>query len=199
MCSVTSVGGTIDIPQTAVNFSAGGFSNIFPRPPFQSTAVPTYLAAYGNLPTDAGLYNASGRGIPDVAAYAVDFSVVLEGTAYPVSGTSCASPTFASVVALVNDALLAAGRPVLGYLNPWLYADGWRGLTDITTGNNFACSNYTTGFEAAVGWDPVSLIHREPVVVCCVDSGLRPLVVGDGLGYAGLCQAAGCFRAVNVA
>lgn len=169
ICSVTSVGGTIDIPETAVNFSGGGFSNIFPRPTFQSFAVPAYLAAYGDLPTDAGFYNASGRAIPDVAAYAVDFEVVLSGYADLVSGTSCASPTFASVVALVNEALLAAGRPVLGWLNPWLYVDGWRGLTDITTGNNFACSDFTTGFQAAVGWDPVSPLRRVPALVCCVD------------------------------
>lgn len=154
--SVTSVGGTIDIPQTSVDFSGGGFSNYWARPPFQSVAVPIYLASLGSEPTDAGLYNASGRGIPDVAAYAVDFAVVVDGATKPVSGTSCASPTFASVVALVNDALLAAGRPVLGWLNPWLYSTGWAGLTDITTGNNFACANFTTGFEAAVGWDPVS-------------------------------------------
>ncbi|TFY65282.1 hypothetical protein EVJ58_g2063 [Rhodofomes roseus] len=153
---VTSVGGTVDIPQTAVNFSGGGFSNYWARPSFQSLTVPNYLASYGSEPTDAGLYNASGRGFPDVAAYAVDFAIVVEGAVIPVSGTSCASPTFASVVALVNDALLAAGRPALGWLNPWLYAEGWQGLTDITTGNNFACSNFTTGFETAVGWDPVT-------------------------------------------
>ncbi|KZT71791.1 family S53 protease-like protein [Daedalea quercina L-15889] len=153
---VTSVGGTINIPQTAVNFSGGGFSNYWARPSFQSVAVPAYLALYGSKPMDAGLYNASGRGIPDVAAYAVDFDVVLDGATEPVSGTSCASPTFATTIALANDALLAAGRPVLGWLNPWLYAEGWQGLTDITTGNNFACSDFTTGFEAAVGWDPVT-------------------------------------------
>ncbi|KAH9913287.1 subtilisin-like protein [Fomitopsis serialis] len=145
--------GTINIPQTAVNFSGGGFSNYWARPSFQSLAVQVSRLARS---TDAGLYNASGRGIPDVAAYAVDFAIVVDGAVLPVSGTSCASPTFASVVALVNDALLSAGRPVLGWLNPWLYAEGWEGLTDITTGNNYACSNFTTGFEAGVGWDPVT-------------------------------------------
>ena len=38
-----------------------------------------------------------------------------------VGGTSCASPIFASYIALVNDRLIANGKPVLGFLNPILY------------------------------------------------------------------------------
>ena len=51
-----------------------------------------------------------------------------------VGGTSCASPIFASFIALVNDRLIAAGKPVLGFLNPLLYGAGRDGLDDVTTG-----------------------------------------------------------------
>ena len=67
------------------------------------------------------------------------------------------SPTFASVVGLLNDQLIAAGKSALGWLNPWLYSTAASALNDITEGNNFACSNDTTGFNATTGWDPVSL------------------------------------------
>ncbi|TFY52231.1 hypothetical protein EVJ58_g10131 [Rhodofomes roseus] len=151
---LTSVGGTYLIPETAVNFSSGGFSTFFDRPTYQDAAVEQYLAYLGA--TNAGLYNPNGRAFPDVAAYAVNFDILYGGEEGAVSGTSCASPTFASVVSLLNDELLGAGRPVLGFLNPWLYSTGLSALNDITVGNNYACSNYTTGFTATIGWDAVS-------------------------------------------
>lgn len=52
---------------------------------------------------------------------------------------ACASPIFASVVALINDDLLAAGKPVLGFLNPWIYAHP-EAFNDITTGAVFPAS-----------------------------------------------------------
>ncbi|PCH35756.1 subtilisin-like protein [Wolfiporia cocos MD-104 SS10] len=151
---VTSVGGTVDIPQTAVSFSSGGFSNYWSRPSYQGSAVESYLSVLGS--NDTGLYNASGRGFPDVAAYAVDFAVVADGKTLPINGTSCAAPTFASMISLLNDQLIGAGKPVLGFLNPFLYSTGLSALNDITIGDNLACSNYTTGFYAGPGWDPVT-------------------------------------------
>lgn len=47
-------------------------------------------------------YNRSERGFPDVAAYALNFDVIIEGINVPLDGTSCASPTFAIVVSLLN-------------------------------------------------------------------------------------------------
>ena len=173
--SLTSVGGTENIPETAVSFSSGGFSNYFSRPLYQEAAVTQYFEYLGDQ--NAGLYNPNGRGFPDVAAYAVAFDIIWDGYDVGVAGTSCASPTFASVVTLLNDELLAAGRPVLGFLNPWLYlvAAPALALTDITEGNNYACSNFTTGFNATVGWDPVCLLH----VYCASPSFLTPSA-GDG-------------------
>jgi tripeptidyl-peptidase-1 len=54
-----------------------------------------------------------------------------------IGGTSCASPIFASFIALVNDRLIAANKPVLGFLNPLLYSTGKGGLDDVTVGSYF--------------------------------------------------------------
>lgn len=67
---------------------------------------------------------------------------------------SASSPTAASVISLVNDALLAADKPVLGFLNPWLYAGGYKAFTDITAGSAVGCD--TSGFPAKEGWDAVT-------------------------------------------
>lgn len=78
--------------------------------------------------------------------------MVFEGELITEEGTSCSSPTFASVVALLNDELLGAKMNTLGWLNPWLYSNS-DALYDITSGSNPGCG--TNGFPAAVGWDPV--------------------------------------------
>jgi tripeptidyl-peptidase I len=68
-----------------------------------------------------------------------------------VGGSSASSPTFAAVIALVNDALLAKGRKPLGFLNPWIYGGAYKALTDVTAGSSFGCN--TSGFPAQEGWD----------------------------------------------
>jgi tripeptidyl-peptidase I len=40
---VTAVGGTIHIPEVAVDFSGGGFSNYFSRPSYQDAAVEAFF------------------------------------------------------------------------------------------------------------------------------------------------------------
>ena len=72
--SVTSGGGTISSrPEVAAPFSAGGFSNIFARPDYQSNTVQNYLTALGT--THTGRFNTSGRAFPDVSAQAVQFVI----------------------------------------------------------------------------------------------------------------------------
>ncbi|EJD07658.1 subtilisin-like protein [Fomitiporia mediterranea MF3/22] len=150
---VTSVGGTIRVnPETAVDFSGGGFSNYFARPDYQAEAVPAFLEALGSQ--NAGLFNASGRGFPDVSAQGQNFQVVLGGRTISVGGTSASSPTFAGVISLLNDFRIAAGKAPLGFLNPLLYSTGVAGLNDITSGSNPGCN--TNGFTAVSGWDPVT-------------------------------------------
>ena len=102
------MGATIDIPEQAANFSAGGFSNYWAQPAFQASAVNAYIHALNG--TNAGLYNASGRAYPDVAAYGWDYEIIADGEVICISGTSAAAPTFASVIALLNDRLLAARK-----------------------------------------------------------------------------------------
>lgn len=154
---VTAVGATNNVsPEVAAGLSSGGFSNRWARPSWQQDAVQSYLAsagAAGTLPS-AALFNASGRGFPDVSAQGTGFVVVSNGHTYPsVAGTSCSSPTFGGVVALLNDARVAAGKSPMGFLNPFIYAHPAI-FNDVLSGNNPGCS--TTGFEAAAGWDPVT-------------------------------------------
>ena len=149
---MTSVGATVNIgPEVAANFSGGGFSNYFTRQSYQSEAISTYLSILGK--TYQGLYNATGRAYPDISAQGVNFATILNGEDTLVSGTSASTPTVASIVALLNDKLLAAGKPVLGFLNPLLYSKGTSALTDIISGNAEGCN--TDGFSAVKGWDPV--------------------------------------------
>ncbi len=153
---VTAVGGTqLQGPEseTAAGLSSGGFSNYWARPSYQDEAVEYYLRTASGLP-DPSHYNTSATAaFPDVSALAEGFQVVYFGSPTTVAGTSCASPTFAGVVALVNGARLTQGKPPMGWLNPWLYKNG-KAFTDITTGSNPGCN--TNGFPAAEGWDPVT-------------------------------------------
>lgn len=149
---LTSVGATTGIsPEVAASFSAGGFSNVFSRPSFQSSAVSTYLTALGS--TNSGRFNSSGRAYPDVSAQGEKVDIVDGGTTGTVAGTSCSSPIFASIISLINDRLVSAGKPVLGFLNPFLYANPSI-FTDITSGSNPGCN--TNGFPAKTGWDPIT-------------------------------------------
>ena len=63
---VTAVGSTIGInPERAVNFTSGGFSNLFAQPSYQSAAVASFLET---VPSDfPGVFNSTGRGFPDVS------------------------------------------------------------------------------------------------------------------------------------
>jgi tripeptidyl-peptidase-1 len=136
--------------------SGGGFSDLFPRPAYQDKAVKAYLKTLGSR--DAAYFNASGRAYPDIAAQGSYFATVWNGTDTLVSGTSASTPLMAAIVALVNDALIAGGKPTLGFLNPWLYKKGYRAFTDITSGSAVGCSEIGDGkgFPAVEGWDPVT-------------------------------------------
>jgi tripeptidyl-peptidase-1 len=83
---VTAVGGTHNIhPERAIYFSGGGFSDIFPRPPYQEQAVKSYFSHLGSQ--WKGLYNPYGRGFPDVSAQATNFVVRDHGMWMSVAGT----------------------------------------------------------------------------------------------------------------
>jgi hypothetical protein len=52
-----------------------------------------------------------------VAAQGSNFQIYSDGSVFGIDGTSASSPTFASVIAIINDRLGALGRPSLGFLN----------------------------------------------------------------------------------
>ncbi|KAF1991424.1 tripeptidyl-peptidase 1 precursor [Aulographum hederae CBS 113979] len=152
---VTAVGGTEAFqPEVAVQrFASGaGFSNYFSAPAYQSKTVNAYIKSLNGL--HDGLYNKSGRGYPDVAAQGNHDAIAWNGIIRTIGGTSASSPTFAAVIGLVNDALIAKGKPSLGFLNPWIYGGAYKTLTDVTSGSSYGCN--TTGFPAQPGWDAVT-------------------------------------------
>ncbi|KAJ7333493.1 family S53 protease-like protein [Mycena albidolilacea] len=156
---VSSVGSTQGFaPEKALNLTGGGFSNFFPAPYYQTAAVDKFL---DTIPGDfAGMFNKSGRGHPDISTQGWNFEMVNAGKVLfvAIGGTSVSAPTFASIIALINDRLLAENKPVLGFLNPFLYSKASSAFTDVITGHNsgLLCPASSAAFDAAVGWDPLT-------------------------------------------
>jgi len=155
---VTAVGGTggsTPGSEFAIGLSSGGFSTRWAQPAWQADAVQAYLSSGSGLPANSTGYDGTKRGYPDISAQGQGFTVVAKHIPEPgVAGTSCAAPTASGVIALLNDARLAAGKSTLGYLNPWIYKNmaDWN---DITKGSNSGCS-MSDGWPARKGWDAVS-------------------------------------------
>jgi subtilase family serine protease len=133
--------------------STGGKSTVFARPVYQNGV--------------SGL-TGSARGVPDISmSAAVNGSalVYLDAKAgggqagfYLIGGTSEASPEFAGIIAIADQ---AAGRG-LGLLNPALYkmeAASAPGIVDVTSGNNSVTfkqggtAHTVHGFRAKPGYD----------------------------------------------
>lgn len=156
---ITAVGGTDAMISETVGqvpgqyVSGAGFSNLFPRPAWQVGAVQPYL---DNFVKDsfAGFFNAGGRAYPDVALRSVSFTGILNGKNFTSTGTSASAPLFASIVALINDARVAGGQPLLGFLNPLLYSKlgpAPKAFMDVDDGTVKGCGE--SGFAATPGWD----------------------------------------------
>ncbi|CZR67423.1 related to serine protease [Phialocephala subalpina] len=162
----------------SVNYSSGGgFSNIYPIPDYQASAVKVYFdnhdpgyPYYSALSPDTGdikllpdvgalagstggIYNRIGRGIPDVAANGDNIAVYNGGNFTLSGGTSASTPIFSAVITRLNEERINAGKGPIGFLNPSLYANPSM-LNDITNGSNPGCN--TIGFSAVKGWDPVT-------------------------------------------
>jgi hypothetical protein len=149
--------------------SGGGYSVVFPRPYWQASALPS----------------SSFRGVPDLALSASAFTVpyiiyeswtVADGSGgtpfaegpQAIGGTSASTPSFAGVLALVNQSINAT-VPGLGNAGPALYAlqtSAPLAFHDIVAGSNVVpcvagtedCPAGTTeyGHNAAVGYDLVT-------------------------------------------
>lgn len=149
--------------------SGGGFSNVFPQPSYQKTAVSTYLkdtapklnfTSYKNTITDgdfskvkSGVFNVFGRAYPDVGAVGDRQVVYSNGSWWLVGGTSLSSPVWGAVLTLVNEERIKAGKSSIGFIHPILYQHP-EVFNDVTVGSNPGCGS--TGFIAAKGWDPVT-------------------------------------------
>ncbi|KIJ38199.1 hypothetical protein M422DRAFT_176967, partial [Sphaerobolus stellatus SS14] len=59
------------------------------------------------------------------------FVVVDNGETNADFGTSASRPVVAAVISLLNDFRLSKGKPPLGFINPWLYSKGFKGLTTL--------------------------------------------------------------------
>ncbi len=136
--------------------SGGGASVYFPRPLWQ---------------TGPGVPNDNARHVPDVSFSASGnhdpYVVVNANGVRATGGTSASSPSFAGVVALLNQYVVSNGiqaAPGLGNINPRLYRlaqSTTNVFHDITAGNNMVpcaagsldCSTGTLGFNAGPGYD----------------------------------------------
>lgn len=160
--------------------SGGGFSNVFGVPEYQTEVMEWYLGGVGErYKRYAGRFNDSGvvRGYPDVSANGANYVTAVNGEftlSYGTSGTSsptpgvpvnpsgpgcpvltdiASTPVFASMLTLINEKRLQAGKSPVGFVNPVLYANPGV-FNDIRHGRNPGCA--TEGFEAREGWDPVT-------------------------------------------
>ncbi|KAI9871485.1 MAG: hypothetical protein M1830_002862, partial [Pleopsidium flavum] len=161
---VTSVGATqikpgasVTAPEEAcetVIFSGGGFSNVFPLPDYQASAVQTFFRDHPP-PYGADRFNNSQKtkGIPDVSANGANYVVAVDGKFSLVYGTSASTPVFGAIITLINEARIDLGKGPVGFINPALYSHPYV-LNDITSGGNRGCG--TPGFTATTGWDPVT-------------------------------------------
>ncbi len=126
--------------------SSGGISTYYPIPAYQQGL--SMVANHGST---------TMRNVPDVALTADNVYVRADGADQNVGGTSCATPLWAGLMALINQQGASFGKPSVGFLNPVVYAIG-TGTTysstfhDITTGNNFSSSS-PSNFPAVAGYD----------------------------------------------
>jgi tripeptidyl-peptidase-1 len=169
--------------------SGGGFVGTWfnqTAPTWQKKHIERYLtennaSTFPGFPTnDTPGYNPTGRGFPDISAYADNFPTMkfpmygVEGLGAE-AGTSLAAPVMAGLFSLANEKLVEDGYEKIGYANPMLY---WMGesctdaFNDITDGNiqwGSDSNKCLYGFPAAPGWDAATglgTINFEPFVAC---------------------------------
>jgi len=80
--------------------------------------------------------------------------VYADGNLIREGGTSMAAPLVASIINLLNEERLAAGKATVGFVNPTFYGNP-QAFHDITIGANQGCG-LTFAFNCTPGWDPVT-------------------------------------------
>lgn len=77
---------------------------------------------FGDMGT--GVYRGGGRGYPDLAAVGDAYVVRFNGTWCTIGGTSLSAPVVATMLTLVTEERIAAGKPTIGFVNPILVSGG---------------------------------------------------------------------------
>jgi subtilase family serine protease len=172
-------GGSYWSPQNSANLESA--LSYIPEMAWNDTALGSGLAAGGGAPSlvyakpwwqaGPGVPNDQARDVPDVSMAASGqhdgYVMYVRGELVAVGGTSAASPSFAGIVAILNQYLATKGfisKPGLGNINPDLYnlAQNTTGLFhDVVTGNNMVpcatgtkgCVNGSLGYTAGPGYD----------------------------------------------
>jgi kumamolisin len=133
--------------------TGGGVSGIFELPDFQNSAnVPAHDELKGKAWLDDDLpQNFTGRGVPDVSAYAdVGFTIFVGGQTYVTGGTSASTPLWAGLMARLSEKLGCR----VGWLNDFIYRpDFSRAFRPVTIGNNKLVDTGAAYFETREGWD----------------------------------------------
>lgn len=158
---VTAVGATRNQgdPPAGAALSGGGFSLYFEREPWQAGVVDDYIDALeGHL---EGYYVPNMRATPDISAVGTTFIVLVGMVPLLLDGTSASAPLLAAMIGLINDARLKEGKPVLGWLNQYLYSEPVKAvLQDITEGTSYSCKfqdgKSPGGWPAKKGWDAIT-------------------------------------------
>jgi subtilase family serine protease len=161
--------------------SGGGVSAVFPKPWWQSGP---------GVPAD------SKRDVPDISLTASGshdgYMVYQSGSLFSVGGTSASSPSFAGIVAVLNQYVVSKGiqsKAGLGNINPKLYslAQNTTGVIhDITSGNNIVpcvakstgCTTGSYGYTAGTGYDLVTGLGSVDAYNLVTNWGAAPVTVG---------------------
>jgi hypothetical protein len=132
--------------------SSGGISSTY--------AIPYWQQAI-NISSNQG--SSAWRNVPDVSLTGDNvFLIANQGETSIGGGTSCATPLWAGLTAMINQQASQNGRPPVGFLNPAIYGAAQSALYlslfhDITNGNNTNYNGSTEfyavpGFDLCTGW-----------------------------------------------
>mmetsp|Transcript_2869 Transcript_2869/g.4182 ORF Transcript_2869/g.4182 Transcript_2869/m.4182 type:complete len:594 (-) Transcript_2869:28-1809(-) len=135
------------------------------RPDFQKKVGDAYIKRGVGLPPASMFPGGSNQGriYPDLTSIGSQLLCVVDKQYQPVSGTSASAPITAGILALLNNDLMNAGCPPMGWVNPLIYHMAATGdaFNDLTVGSN-RCGAYgfdpvccPSGFDAVPGFDGV--------------------------------------------
>jgi subtilase family serine protease len=176
--------------------AGGGVSFVQPQPQYQRGVVPASISTvtFGNTGEPIP-FSGPRRVIPDVAMNADPYSGFLMGETFTIAstavnngpctatstteeycefgegGTSLASPSFAGVLARVDEVRLAKGLNTIGFANPHLYGlkvgapGATTALVDVRAPST--ATSVLRAYPAVVGENPrVVTVNSDPVSTC---------------------------------